>query len=90
MYGKLINGELQIAPKRLIINDTQVWNASADDYLSRGWLPVTFTEPPEAPSGYHYDDEWELQVDKIIQTWHLEEDDLDDHELLDILLGGEE
>lgn len=90
MYAKLINGELQIAPKRLIVNDTQIWNAPSVEYLAQGWLPVVFTEVPEAPEGYHYESGWEQDEDRIIETWHLVEDEPSAEELLNIILGGAE
>lgn len=91
MYAKLIDGELRIAPKKLIINDTQVWNASVEDYLAQGWLPVIFTEMPEAPDGYYYEGGWEEEDNTIVQTWTLVElPEPDAEEALAILLGEEE
>ena len=92
MYGKLIDGALQSAPKRLIIDDTQVWNASAEAYLAQGWKPVTFTDAPEAPSGYYYESGWDEQTDAIVQTWTLTElpDDIDEYEAYQIIVGGAE
>ena len=71
MYGKIIDGELQYAPNKLIINDTQVWNAPSEDYLAQGWKEVIFTEPPEAPIGYYYESGWEEDGNAIVQTWTL-------------------
>lgn len=91
MYAKLIEGNLQIAPKKLIINDTQVWNASASDYLAQGWLEVIFTEMPEAPEGYYYESGWEEKDNAIVQTWELVEiTDIDAEEALNIIMGGAE
>lgn len=91
MYGKLIDGNLKIAPKKLIINDTQVWNASASDYLAQGWLPVIFTDAPEPPEGYYYESGWEEDNNTITQTWTLTElPDPDADEILNIILGGAE
>ena len=90
MYAKLINGALRIAPKKLIIDDTQVWNASAEQYLAQGWLPVVFTDAPEAPSGYYYESGWEEEDNEIVQTWTLTElPEPDADEALAILLGEE-
>lgn len=91
MYAKLINGALQSAPKKLIIDDTQVWNAPSDAYLAQGWKPVTFTDAPEAPSGYYYESAWEEDEAEIVQTWVLEKlpDDIDDAEAYQIIFGGE-
>lgn len=92
MYAKLINGALRVAPKKLIINDTQVWNASASEYLAQGWKEVIFTEQPnDPPEGYQYVSGLEEETETIMQTWTLEKlpDDIDDSEALSILLGGE-
>lgn len=90
MYAKLIDGNLRIAPKKLIINDSQVWNASAEDYLAQGWLKVIFTDSPEAPAGYYYESGWEEENDTIVQTWTLMEDVPSAEELLNIIMGVEE
>lgn len=93
MYGKLINNNLIPAPAKLVIGDTQVWNAPASDYLAQGWLPVVFTdEPGDAPEGFYYESDWEQDGNEIVQTWTLVErapDDIDAEEALSILLGGD-
>ena len=92
MYAKLIEGALRIAPKKLIIGDTQVWNAPREAYIAQGWLPVVFTEAPEAPSGYYYESGWEEKAETIEQTWTLVElpDDIDEYEAYQIIVGGAE
>ena len=89
MYAKLINGSLRAAPKKLIIEDEQVWNAPSEAYLSQGWKPVRFTETPEAPEGYYYESGWEEAEAEIVQTWTLveEPDDIDDAEAFNIIFG---
>ena len=88
MYGKLIEGALRIAPKKLTIGDTQVWNAPSEAYLAQGWLPVVFTEAPEAPTGYYYESGWTEEDDEIVQTWTLTElpDEVSDSEALAAIL----
>lgn len=92
MYGKLIDGNLQIAPKKLPGDGTIVYNPPAEMYLAQGWKPVQFTDEPEAPSGYYYESGWEEQSDAIVQTWTLVElpDDIDEAEAYDIIFGGAE
>ena len=89
MYGKLIDNELQFAPKVLPGEGVNVWNPPAEMYLAQGWKPVVFTDEPEAPSGYYYESGWEEQTDEIVQTWTLTPlpDDIDDSELVNILFG---
>ena len=35
MYAKLIDGNLRIAPKMLVIGSTKVWNATAEQYAAQ-------------------------------------------------------
>lgn len=92
MYGKLIDGELYGAPKKLSGDGVVVYNPPAEMYLEQGWKPVTFVDPPEAPSGYYYESGWEEQTDAIVQTWILTPlpDDIDEAEAYDIIFGGAE
>ena len=90
MYGKLIEGNLQIAPKKLNGDGVVVYNPPAEMYLEQGWKPVRFTDEPEAPSGYTFESGWEEQTDAIVQTWTLTPlpDDIDEAEAYDIIFGG--
>lgn len=92
MYGRLIDGVLINAPKKLEINGSWVWNAPAEEYLLQGWKPVQFTDAPEAPEGYYYRSEWTEEDAEIVQTWVLEKlpDEVDDAEAFNIIFGGEE
>ena len=92
MYGKLIDGVLQIAPRKLPGDGVIVYNPPAEMYLAAGYKPVTFTDPPEAPSGYYYESGWEEQNEAIVQTWTLVPlpDDIDEAEAYDIIFGGAE
>ena len=92
MYGKLINGELYGAPKKLSGDGVTVWNPPEAMYLAQGWKPVVFSDPPEAPSGYYYESGWEERTDEIVQTWTLTPlpDDIDEAEAYDIIFGGAE
>ena len=90
MYGKLNEGELHIAPKKLNGDGVVVYNPPESMYLEQGWKPVEYTDPPEAPSGYYYESGWEEQTDAIVQTWTLTPlpDDIDEAEAYDIIFGG--
>lgn len=91
MYAKLIDGVLHIAPKKLPGDGVIVYNPPESMYREQGWKPVTFVDPPEAPSGYYYEPGWEEQPDAIVQTWTLTPlpDDIDDAEAYGIIFGGE-
>lgn len=92
MYAKIINGQLHKAPKKLIVDSVQVWNAPAEAYLAQGWKPVVFTDAPEAPTGYYYESGWTEEDDEIVQTWTLVPlpDDIDEYEAYQIIVGGAE
>lgn len=92
MYAKLINGNLTIAPKMLVIGSTKVWNATAEQYAAAGYKPVEFTEMPEAPEGYTYESGWMEQETAIVQTWtpvELPPEEMSAEEALEIILGGD-
>ena len=90
MYGKLENGDLIEAPKKLPVSDTTVWNPRDEQYRAAGYKPVRFTDAPEAPSGYVYEPGWEEQDEAIVQVWTLAPlpDDIDDAEAFAIIFGG--
>lgn len=90
MYAKLIDGNLQIAPRKLPGDGVIVYNPPAEMYLEQGWKPVQYTDSPEAPSGYYYESGWEEQADAIVQVWTLTPlpDDIDEAEVYNIIFGG--
>lgn len=89
MYGKLIEGNLQIAPKKLNGDGVVVYNPPAEMYLEQGWKPVIFIDEPEAKKGYIYESKWVENENEIIQTWELVElpDDIDEFEAYNIIFG---
>lgn len=91
-FAKLIDGNLQIAPRKLPGDGVIVYNPPESMYREHGWKPVTFVDPPEAPAGYYYESVWEEQTDAIVQTWTLTplSDDIDGAEAYDIIFGGAE
>lgn len=92
MYGKLINGNLTIAPRKLNGDGVVVYNPPEAMYRAQGWKPVEFTDSPEAPEGYTYEAGWEETAESIVQTWALVPlpDDIDDAEAYNIIFGGAE
>lgn len=91
-YGKLIDGNLTIAPRKLPGDGVVVYNPPAEMYLAAGYKPVEFTDAPEALEGFYYESAWEEQAESIVQTWTLVPlpDDIDDAEAFDIIFGGAE
>lgn len=92
MYGKLINGNLTIAPRKLNGDGVVVYNPPEAMYRAQDYKPVEFTDAPEAPEGYTYESGWEETADSIVQTWTLVPlpDDIDDAEAYNIIFGGAE
>lgn len=92
MHGKLIDGNLTIAPRKLNGDGVVVYNPPAEMYLAAGYKPVEFTDSPEAPEGYTYESAWEDTAESIVQTWALVPlpDDVDDAEAYNIIFGGAE
>lgn len=90
MYGKLENDNLIIAPRKLNGDGVVVYNPPESMYREHGWLPVEYTDAPEAPEGYYYESGWEQTEEAIVQTWTLTPlpDDIDDAEAFDIIFGG--
>ena len=89
IYAKIIDGQLNYAPKMLVIGDSKVWNAPGEMYLAQGWKPLVYTAAPEAPTGYHYEASWDEQETEIVQVWTLVEDpdDIDEYEAWNIIFG---
>lgn len=89
MYGKLIEGNLQIAPKKLNGDGVVVYNPPAEMYLEQGWKPVIFIDEPEVQKGYTYESKWVENENEIIQTWEFVElpDDIDEFEAYNIIFG---
>lgn len=94
MYGKIIDGLLHRAPKKLIVGDTAVYNPTDEQLRNAGYKPVTMSDQPDdAPEGKHYESEWLDEGDAIILSWYLVDDPIDAdipaETALAILLGEE-
>lgn len=73
MYGKLQNGIMTPAPRKIYLDDWVILNPTPEQYLEAGYLKVVYTEPPEIPEGFEAIPEWEEQDGQIVQVWRLEE-----------------
>lgn len=69
IYGKLINNNIAIAPRRLTIDGCVVFNPTDEQYEAAGYLPVIYTPAPEAPEGYYAEPHWEEQDGEIVEVW---------------------
>lgn len=89
-YAKLIDSYPQFAPRHLTVGENVIYNPPEEIYLEQGWLPVRFTEAPEAEPGWHYEESWSEDGGEIVQGWELvrDPDDISADEAIDIILGG--
>ena len=70
-YGKLRNGALEYAPRKIVDGNTVTYNPTAEMVTAIGYLPVTQTEPPEVEEGYYAAYHWEEQNGEIVQIWEV-------------------
>lgn len=87
MYAKFIDGEIIFAKRIEEIDGVQVKFPTEEQYRSIGFKPVRFTEMPEAPDGYQYEEGFREETDAIVQTWELKESEVDEAEAWNILFG---
>lgn len=68
-YGKLIDGFLRIAPKRVEYEGKQIINPRPEILLALGYKPIVYTPIPEEIEGYYWVSEWEETETEIVQMW---------------------
>ena len=95
MYAKLIEGEIQFAPRKIVrVIDGRSYttlNPTGEMLEEQGWLPVVKTQTPgDAPDGYHYIPTYSEVNGEIVQGWELLEIEYSEEEAFDILFGGDE
>ena len=52
MFGKIINGELQMAGEVLITKTEQIFNAKPEMWLAHGWKPVYWDSVEDIENQY--------------------------------------
>jgi hypothetical protein len=72
-YARLDRGNFEYAPNILYVGDKQIINASAEEYVSFGWLPIIKSEMPESDNGYYFTPIYTESDGKIIQQWEKHE-----------------
>lgn len=72
-YARLDRGNFEYAPNILYVGDKQIINASAEEYVSFGWLPIVKSEMPESDNGYYFTPIYTESDGKIIQQWEKHE-----------------
>ena len=88
-YGKLINGELILAPRKLVGEETTTYNPTPEMLESAGYKPVVYTNPPVVEEGYVAVAGWVEENDEIVETWQVVEapDEIEADEAMNILFG---
>ena len=86
MRAKIIDGVIVYAPKKIkhfvdgveyaVINPTDEMLADA------GWLPVVYTDPPNAPEGWHCEATYTEWPNEIHQDWTLVQDEITEESAL--------
>ena len=71
-YGNFDGNTLIYAPNKLIIDTEQVFNAPAEIYIERGYLPIVNTECPNE-EGFYFSPFYIEQDGKIVQQWEKHE-----------------
>lgn len=89
MYGKLIDGVLVSAPKKIKHGDSITYNPPEEMLLPLGYLPVIFTDPPEVEQGYEAVCTWAEIDGEIVQEWEVVVAEPTAEDIINILLGGE-
>lgn len=72
LLGKLVNGALSYAPKKIIIDGKTIFNPEEELLKEQGYKEVETTEvPDDAPGGKIYVSSYEDKGDYIEQVWTL-------------------
>ena len=72
MLGKIINGALSYAPKKIVIDGKTIFNPGEDVLREQGYKDVETSEAPEVSTRTQQAVSfWQEQKNKIVQTWEL-------------------
>ena len=77
------------APKMLIIDGTEVWFPTDEQYRQHGYKRAVYTTPPEIEQGYRLECNWMVEGDTVVQQWEIfpDEENTTPDELLTMLEG---
>ena len=68
MYGKLVNGQLEYADTKILIDgERTITNPRAEDYRESGYKEIVVNQPEDDDK--EYVEEYEEQEDKIIVNY---------------------
>lgn len=72
MLGKLVNGALSYAPKKIVIDGKTIFNPPEDTLKAQGYKDVVMVDmPDDAPENKLYVSSWTDAGDTIQQVWTL-------------------
>lgn len=72
ILGKLVNGALSYAPRKIIIDGKTIFNPEEDVLRGQGYKDIMTTDmPDDAPEGKLYVSGWIDAGEEIQQTWKL-------------------
>ena len=71
-YGKLIDGNIVYAPRKLRGDEYTVYNPTEEQLTEAGYKPVTYTDAPVVEPGYIAVPGWTETETEIVQTWTVE------------------
>ena len=86
MYGKIINDSFVVAPKKIITEDSTIYNPSVSMLESLGYKYVMQTPMPVL-DGYFYTPKYTENDDNIIQSWEQHEEELDEITQLELAVA---
>ena len=70
-YAKLIDDQIQFAPRKLIVGEYVVYNPTPEMLIAAGWKPVHIDQYPEEdpPEGYYWAIQWSQDDHNIYGHW---------------------
>ena len=74
-YLSIKNNVCRQAPKMLIIDGTEVWFPTDEQYRQHGYKRAVYTTPPEIGQGYHLECNWTIEGDTAVQQWEIVPDE---------------
>lgn len=79
MYGKIEDGMLVYASKNIVLNGTTICNPTPEEMKQAGFKLVSYIEKPnDEKLGQTYIEKWVDNGDSIVQTWEIQEVELDE------------
>lgn len=85
MYGKIIEGMLQYAPRKIKEGNSTTYNPTVETLEALGYKPIVYTDQPQTEIGYTAECSWIDEGEQITQIWTIIECDLSAEEIAQAL-----